>query len=177
MHPQWRMQPSVTNKTFLNFKLNLNLTLKLNLNFSLQLRLHTVVNYKTWIYFNICAWSIAMNTLHPNIKLFEIFFNKEDLFSIITVEMNKALKKNIELFSLRSATSLHTNHFLWSTMTTLSIDVTMTTIVSWLCNKFNLQLRTVNSIFIQDWNLFALWIMWRTIICSQNSHQQLSHKS
>ena len=111
-------------------------------------------------------------------KLFEIFFNKEELFNIINVKMNKALEKNIELFLLRSATSLNTNHFLWRTMTTLSIDVPMTTNVSWLCNKFNLQLRMVNSIFIQDWNLFALSIMWRTIIWSQKSSlQQLSHKS
>ena len=120
----------------------------------------------------------VMVLLRDNIKLFEIFFNKEELFNIINVEMNKALKKNIELPLLRSAMSLHTNHFLWRTMTTLSIDVTKSTNSSWLCNKSNLQLRTVNSIFIQDWKLFALSIMWRTTVWSQKSSlQQLSHKS
>ena len=96
----------------------------------MQLQLHTVVNCKTWIYFDIFAWSIAI--LRPNVKLFEIFFNKEELFNIINVEMNKALKKNIELPLLRSAMSLHTNHFLWRTMTTLSIDVTKSTNSSWI---------------------------------------------
>ena len=45
--------------------------------------------------------SLELDVLRPNKKLFELFFKKEELLYIINVEMNKTLKKNIELFFIK----------------------------------------------------------------------------